>query len=493
MTPITPGSAPIALTPRLRLQPAADWQGRVQLAPAPAVLGDQPPAATSAPLRLFTPAEPPITLEVQRRPGPAVLSDQPAASGALEYQPAERAVYVLLHEIHTPDGVIYDLTLPERQPAGRPGVLSDDPAPSDVLRFPVHPLVGGGAPGTAPRPAVLGIEEMAADALAGVVTKRVLQVLRSSLDSALISAVRHFEPAPRVLALRDGGFLPLEGHSDWRALLPPGREQRVLIYIHGFGSSTAGSGGAKFVPALAAGYDAVLSYDHPTITRTPLENAADLLARIPGDLRLSADLVAHSRGGLVSRSLIELSDWPAQLTPRRLLTAGSPHAGTRLAEPARWDRLVSIGLTLSSWLISAGGGAFWAPQLLELVLKAAAQSTFDLPGLAAMTPGNDFLAQLNGPNRAGIDERVSYAAVTSSFAPATVAQRGFREAFSSFAMQVFMGEPNDLVVHTASALEIDAGSRAFTRDKQLRVSVDHSSYYQDAAVQEFARQHLRQA
>ena len=496
MTPIAPGSAPIALSPRLRLQPAADWQGRVQLAPQqpPAVLSDSPPPPViTAPLSLSAPAEPPIVLEVQRRPGPAVLSDSPPSSGALEYQPPEPAVYALLHEIHTPDGIIYDLTLPERAQPGRPNVLSDEPALPAVLRFPVNPLVGEGGAPAAPRPAVLGIEELARDALAGVVTKRVLQVLRSPLDSALLSLVRRFEPEPRVLALRDGGFQPLSSAEEWRALLPPGRVHRVLLYIHGFGSSTASSGGAKFVPALASGYDAVLSYDHPTVTRTPLENAADLLAQIPADLRLAADLVAHSRGGLVARSLIELGAWPAKLKPRRLLTAGTPHAGTRLADPVRWDRLVSVGLTLGSWLLSAGGGAFWAPQLLELVLKAAAQSTFDLPGIAAMTPGNDFLAQLNGPNRAGLNERVRYAAVTSDFAPGQVAQLGFRQAFSSFAMQVFMGEPNDLVVHTASALEIDAGSRTFAPDQQLRASVDHSNYYQDSAVQEFVRKHLRQA
>jgi hypothetical protein len=399
-------------------------------------------------------------------------------------------VYVLLHEVHTPDGVIYDWTLPERvAPSGGPVVLGDE-ASAGVLRFPVNQVAGGTAPAAPGQPAVLGIEDIAIGAAASIVTKRVLQVLRSPVDAALLSTIRQFEPQPRMLALRSDGFQPLDGAEAWRALLPPGAERRVLLHVHGFNSSTAGGGGAKFVPQLAANYDAVLSYDHPTATISPLDNAIELLRMVPDDLRLAVDLVAHSRGGLVSRSLIELADWQDKLRPVRLLTAGSPHAGTRLAEPARWDRLVSIGMTLASWLATVGGGQLWAPKLLELMLKAAVQGVFDLPGIAAMTPGGDFLNQLNAADKPGLDERVRYAAVTSTFAISDVVQQGFKQAFTALAMQVFMGEPNDLVVHTASALEIDAPTRVFTPDQQFRATVDHGSYYQDAGVIEFAKKHL---
>ncbi len=492
MPTISPGSNPVPLTPRLRLRPAADWRGSAeQAAPGPLVLGDEaPPAGTTAPLSVFMPAEPPIELDIQTSPQPAVLGEQ-TPGAALEYQPTDAAVYVLLHEVHTPDGVIYDWTLPERVvPAAGPLILGDDTSVG-VLRFPIHPVAGGSAPtASSNQPAVLGIEDIAIGAAANIVTKRVLQVLRSPVDAALLAAIRQFEPQPRMLALRSDGFQPLDGAEAWRALLPPGAERRVLLYIHGFGSSTAGSGGAKFVPQLAANYDAVLSYDHPTAGVSPLDNAIELLQMVPDDLRLAVDLVAHSRGGLVSRSLIELVDWQAKFRPVRLLTAGTPHAGTRLAEPERWDRLVSIGMTLASWLATLGGGQLWAPKLLELVLKAAAQSVFDLPGIGAMTPGNDFLKQLNAADKPGLDDRVRYAAVTSAFAISDVLQQGFKQAFTALAMQVFMGEPNDLVVNTASALEIDAPARAFAPDQQFRAAVDHGRYYQDAGVIDFARRHL---
>jgi hypothetical protein len=364
------------------------------------------------------------------------LGEEAESGATLSYHPAENAVYVLLQEVHTPDGVIYDWTLPQRPArADRPQVLSEEGTPEPLV-FPLNPVAGVGAPdtppqrgGEKPRPGVLGFEDVVGGALADVVTKRVLQIVKSPIDSALLATIRHFEPAPRVLAWR-GEFQPLDDFESWRALLPPGREQRVLLYVHGFASSIAAGGGALLVPQFADHYDAILAYDHPTVGLSPLDNARELLAMIPDDLQLSVDLVAHSRGGLVIRSLVELLDWEPKLRPIRLITAGSPHAGTRLANPEQWDRLVSMVMTLGSWLASAGGGAIWVPKLLEFVLKAAAQGIFSLPGLAAMIPGGEFTQRLNAPAAPGMDDRVRYAAITSSFVIDNVAQQGFRQAFT---------------------------------------------------------------
>ena len=495
MAPASPGDAPnnVLITPRISVQTPSSW--RVARA-GPMVLGDEDSAAVTAPLSLFAPAEPAVEITVQPAPGPVVLGEESAQGATLSYQPAENAVYVLLQEVHTPDGVIYDWTLPNRPAhADRPQVLGEESAPMPLV-FPLNPVAGAGVPdtppqggGKKPKPAVLGLEDVVGGALVDVVTKRVLQVVKSPIDSALLATVRHFEPAPRVLAWR-GAFQPLDGFDAWRALLRAGREQRVLLYVHGFASSIAAGGGALLVPKFADHYDAILAYDHPTVGLSPLDNARQLLDMIPDDLQLSVDLVAHSRGGLVIRSLVELLDWTPKLRPVRLVTAGSPHAGTRLADPEHWDRLVSMGMTLGSWLASIGGGAFWAPKLLEFVLKAAAQGIFSLPGLAAMIPGGEFVQQLNAPGAPGLDERVRYGAVTSSFAINNVAQQGFRQAFTALAVQAFMGEPNDLVVHTASAIEIDKLSRTLAPDQQFRTTVDHGSYFQNAEVADFIAKQL---
>ncbi len=501
MAPAIPGDAAsnVPLTPRISVQTSSSW--RVARA-GPLVLGDEVPAPVTALLSLFAPAEPPVAITVQpSTSGPAVLGEEAGPSATLSYQPTENAVYVLLQEVHTRDGVIYDWTLPERPArADGPVVLGEESTPGS-LTFRLNPVAGAGVPDAPDRPkaglesgpAVLGIEEVVGGAVGGVladvVTKRVLQIVKSPIDSALLATVRHFEPAPRVLAWR-GAFQPLDGFEAWRALLPPGRELRVLLYVHGFNSSIAAGGGALLVPQFAAHYDAILGYDHPTLGLSPLDNARELLAMIPDDLQLSVDLVAHSRGGLVIRSLVELLDWTPKLRPARLVTAGTPHAGTRLADPAHWDQLVSMDMTLGSWLASIGGGAFWAPKLLEFVLKAAAQGVFSLPGLAAMIPGGEFLQQLNAPSAPGMDERVRYGAVTSSFAINNVAQQGFRQALMALAVQAFMGEPNDLVVNTASALEIDKLSRTLAPDQQFKTTVDHRSYFQNTEVAAFIAKQL---
>jgi pimeloyl-ACP methyl ester carboxylesterase len=345
---------------------------------------------------------------------------------------------------------------------------------------------------------VLGVGDffggVAGDIIGDIVLKRVVQVIKSPFEQSLNNAIRQAEGPPYAVAFRNG-LQPIQGFEAWRTLLPPGGERRVLLFIHGFGSTIANNHLDKWISPLTEGYDAVLGYNHPTISRDPLDNARDLLEMIPEDLRLSVDLIAHSRGGLVARSLVELADARDCFNPRTLITNGTPHAGTRLADPERWDRLVSIGMTAASWLAAATGAAIWIPKVLEFVLKAAAQTVFDLPGIGAMTPGGAFLSKLNASAEsssmvAALQERVHYATVTSRFSIFGVEQPGFQQAFRTFAAQAFLDMPNDLVVPTESMNAID--QMGFVpKDRQLRVATDHFSYFDDAQVIEFIQQQLR--
>jgi hypothetical protein len=192
----------------------------------------------------------------------------------------------------------------------------------------------------------------------------------------------------------------------------------------------------------------------------------------------------------VARSLIELADPAVQFTPRRLITHGSPHGGTLLADPERWDRLISLGMTAASWLAMAAGAAIWIPKLLEFVLKAAAQGVFSLPGVAAMTPGGEFIRKLNAPGDAALAERVRYSTVTSSFSIFNVKQIGFKQAFQALAAQTFINAPNDLVVPTASMNAIDLPGSLVPAERQLELDVDHFSYFGDSKVLEFLRAQL---
>ncbi|HEX5689533.1 MAG TPA: hypothetical protein VFX76_06005, partial [Roseiflexaceae bacterium] len=399
-----------------------------------------------------------------------------------------------MQQIETPDGVIFDFTLPQAaQPSADGGVLGEESAPSGSLWFPLNPVVADETP--PPQVGVLGIEDIVGGAVTSFITRRVVQMLKSPIQRGILEAVKKAEGDPKVLRLTDSAkpdelFQPIEGFEAWRALLPPGAERRVLLFVHGFASSVGGSHVAPALPEFGPRYDAILGYEHPTISRDPLQNARDLLALVPDDLRLSVDIITHSRGGLVARSLIELVDAAPHFTPRRLVTHGTPHGGTRLADKDRWDRLISLGLTAASWLATASGVAFWAPKLLEFVLKAAAQGVFELPGVAAMAPKGEFLEKLNAPGDPATAGRVRYAATTSRFSIFNVKQPGFRQAFQAIATQAFIDAPNDLVVPTDSMSAIDLSSGGVPADRRLLVDVDHFSYFANPKVLEFLREQL---
>jgi hypothetical protein len=142
--------------------------------------------------------------------------------------------------------------------------------------------------------------------------------------------------------------------------LPQDRAARVLLFVHGTFSSTIGGFGAiaatpwgeEFLRAAHANYDAVIGFDHPTLSGDPLENATDLLTRLqniawPHPPRF--DVITHSRGGLVVRSLTEhlLPVANFQATVERIIFVAATNGGTQLAEPDNWQAFIDLYTNLS--------------------------------------------------------------------------------------------------------------------------------------------------
>lgn len=489
---------PVVLSPRMKLRLGSQWQGSAELAPPPsAVLGNEEGSfEATAPLSMFTPAEQAIELDVHASPD-AVLGAEEPQSGQLEYQPAEPAVYALLQAIQTSEGTIYDFTLPQPAP-GEGGLVLGPDENSGKLHFPVNPIaLDLDTPGQGSQGAVLGIEDVIGGAVAGVgggiILKRVLQVIKSPIEKSLIDAFRHSEGEPWAGVLRNGEFQPIQGAEAWRSVAAPGSEKRVLLLVHGFASSI-NDGSKDWLAKLGQGYDAVLGFNHPTVWCDPEQNANMLLDMIPDDLRLSVDIIAHSRGGLVARSLVELVEPRDSFNVRRIITNGTPHAGTRLADPERWDRLVSIGMTAASWLASATGALVWVPKVLELVLKAASQIAFDLPGIGAMTPSGAFIQKINagadsGSRIAAAQSNVRYTTITSRYSVFGTAHPAFQQAMNAFAAQAFFDTPNDLVVPTESMSAIDQLGLV-PKERQLLAGLDHFSYFRDSQVLDFIARQL---
>lgn len=467
----------------------------------PGVLGEDEVAST-LPFNEFMPADRSVELDMpDDAPAPGVLGadESPTGEGELVFRPAPGETsadfaYALVHEVQTPDGVAYDITLPL---APAVGVLGTDDE-IGVLRFPVNSFVRGSDPNTngaerEPRPGVLGLDAALANTVGKIVFKHVLTVVKAPIENAIKTTIAKHEGDPVAqVVVRDGTLTPLVGAESWRALFSdPTKEQRVLLFLHGFLSSAEQSLPRAWLPALHSHYDAVLAYTHPTLTLDPLQNATDWMSQIPEELRLKVDLVAHSRGGLVARSLVELAPHTPKVDVRRLLTCGTPHAGTSIAQREKWDRLISMGLTATNWLLSTSGVGIaytMIPGLLEQLLKAGSQFFFDLPGVNAMVPGSEFLAKLNAINTAPMSEGF-YDAVASNFAISTVRQMSFRDALYSLAVQAFINESHDLIVPTASMTSIDSGSAPFA-GSVFTTNVNHFGYFDAPDVLAFAREKL---
>jgi hypothetical protein len=245
----------------------------------------------------------------------------------------------------------------------------------------------------------------------------------------------------------DGAFTEL-GDADWPRLAAG----RALLFIHGTFSTTTGGFGALPLDArveLHRRYGGrVLAYDHPTIADDAAVNARDFYALV-GDHGLDLDIVCHSRGGLVARSIAErpgsLSTLGRNTRVHQIVLVACVNNGTVLADVPRWGAMVDRYTTLLT-LLPVPGAAQTLEAVLAVVKSIAVETAHDLEGLSSMAPGSAFLRQLNV---AGTQpEQATYRAITSNFEPrdpdllAWLRNRG-RDA-------IFGEAPNDMLVAVES-------------------------------------------
>ncbi|GCE44126.1 hypothetical protein Rhow_008424 [Rhodococcus wratislaviensis] len=292
------------------------------------------------------------------------------------------------------------------------------------------------------------------------------------------------------------GWRPVDGLSD--VALPTGRPARLLLLIHGTFSSTVGSFGAlaatpegrHFLESALSSYDAVLGFDHPTLSLDPLENAGDLLRRLStADVATppTVDVLCYSRGGLVARSLIEhllpSSTWRAN--PGRVVFVGATNGGTALAEPQNWHDLVDLYTNLAAACARAVGLISGAAPVAEIVrglidsvgafvkyLVSYAVTADGVPGLAAMEPDGSFVRRINETQPGQPAAGTPWFVVSSDFEarllgdghePPELPGRLVAKLADGLVDRL-MGTSNDLVVDTASMSAIDLGGGNFVQD-----------------------------
>lgn len=293
--------------------------------------------------------------------------------------------------------------------------------------------------------------------IASAIKVAVVKVTKAAVDAvvgfALAKLVAAWEAnAWEAKGLSEGWFqvAPDQGGAGGLRLTPgrPEPGQRSLVFIHGTFSNAEAAFGplarTDFFNRVRPLYGSrIYAFNHFTLSRTPDENAAALLAGL-ADGECACDAVTHSRGGLVLRSAVEhrqLHGAPAgRLRLGHAVLVASPNDGTPLATPDRWEQTVGWLANLMEVLPDnpfTTGAQFVSEALVWLAGHVAG----DIPGLRAMDGAGDFVDTLQSPPGPALD---AYSALVSNFHP----DDSLWARALDVGVDAFFASANDLVVPT---------------------------------------------
>ncbi len=144
---------------------------------------------------------------------------------------------------------------------------------------------------------------------------------------------------------------------------PNGSEGKILLFVHGTFSNSEAifsqldrvETDTGFLEWANTKYEHILTFDHPTMSVSPVLNALDL-TRLLADVTSPVDVICHSRGGLVVRWWLEAFGG-AKTGARRAVFLASPLGGTSLASPARLRDALDLFTTVGTYLKDAGAVA----------------------------------------------------------------------------------------------------------------------------------------
>ncbi len=258
------------------------------------------------------------------------------------------------------DGVV---TLHFPQPDGATRALGGPAAPLK-FRIPV-PTVG-----EAPAPGTRGAIDAAMVFSQSQIGRQVLTLIVYPMGGAALASVgedmtQRWETAARPYRARAfspdnyaRGDVPSLDVEGWRHL----SGGRSLLFLHDtFGRAHAGFAAMPrdFVAELDRLYEGrVFAFDHFTLSHDPRRNAAtllDLLTRT-SDASLDVDVLAHGRGALVARALVEGGSSTLagidRVRVRNVVMAGAPNAGTPFGDLVNIERAITAYTVLASSILS---------------------------------------------------------------------------------------------------------------------------------------------
>ena len=347
------------------------------------------------------------------------------------------------------------------------------------------------------------------------------RALAAAADEDVVHSFQFLEVPPNqiieALSGLDRTLTPAQGLRRWTngtpAAIAKAPAGRLLLLVHGtfskgemfFEELGATPEGQAFLASVEDKYDAVLTFDHPTLSMSPWLNALDLsrsLASAAGPI----DVICHSRGGLVTAWWLFHAAPPVE----RVVFVGSPLEGTSLAAPARIKAALDLLGNLARAVGTMSASAATAVPLLaaasglmkilgSLLSFGAGTPLVDagiavVPGLASQSrvANNYELLRLFADEWA---RPLSLHSISSDYAPPSPdAWWKFWQYFRQIpgrvadwgADAIFDG-PNDLVVDTASMTAL--GDLAIPASRRLAFASDngvhHCSYFRQPATVSF--------
>lgn len=250
--------------------------------------------------------------------------------------------------------------------------------------------------------------------------------------------------------------------------------KRVALMVHGFNSDTRWYAD-RAIPRIHphGKYDLYLSYDYESFG-TPIEESGAVLAQKlallgfgPED-GLHLDIYCHSMGSQVVRALVEMKGGDAYVD--RVIMAGPPNAGTRLAD----------GKLLVRWLAMAGVntvGTVVPGRLAEMLVEGIVESA---KGIEDLRPGSDLFQSLNN-SVTPID--VAYyvqigtnAVVDEAFRWSRLFSKSGFAKLKDTTLDLIFGGPHDIAVPVSSARSVRHGN--WPRLTVTELKGDHFRYFQ---------------
>ena len=228
--------------------------------------------------------------------------------------------------------------------------------------------------------------------------------------------------------------------------------KRSLLIVHGILSTTEGMLAGLARPAmeeLIRAYEGrVIALDQITVTRDPEQNASrflQTLARHGGSFQF--DILCHSRGGIVARTLAERGRIlvpEAKCDFSKVLFVATPNQGSRLADAEHMVEMLDV-FTNWSTNFPDGAAAYSIEVILSIVKLLAYTIAERLPGVAAMSSKGYIPDVLNKSTERS---PAQYAAAASNYEPDPSRDNAFYTGrFANWVVdRVFQKAGNDLVV-----------------------------------------------